>query len=295
MLRKTLALAVAGMMLGTFSADAADYGTLKKIKDSGTVVIGHREASVPFSYIGPDQKPVGYSIDICMKIVDAIKAELGVDKLDIKYVPVTPQTRIPLIANGNVNIECGSTTNTLTRQKQVDYAYTTYLTGTKLLVKKTSGIKEVEDLKGKAIALAQGTTNERAIKEAIAKLNIADVKVLNVKDHAEGFLALETNRVDAYSTDDIQLYGLIAKSKSPADYEVVGRFLSFDPYALMLPRDDSAFRLVVNKTLAGLFRSGEIEQIYNKWFMGPIPGGEPLNVVMDDTLKVNFAVHAFPE
>jgi len=295
MLKKTLALAAAGVMLGAFAADAADYGTLKKIKDSGTVVIGHREASVPFSYIGPDQKVVGYSIDICMKIVDALKAELGVDKLDVKYVPVTPQTRIPLIANGNVNIECGSTTNTLTRQKQVDYAYTTYLTGTKLLVKKTSGIKEVEDLKGRAIALAQGTTNERAIKEAIVKLNIADVKVLNVKDHAEGFLALETDRVDAYSTDDIQLYGLIAKSKSPADYEVVGRFLSFDPYALMLPRDDSAFRLVVNKTLAGLFRSGEIEQIYNKWFMAPIPGGEPLNVVMDNTLKVNFAVHAFPE
>ncbi|MDX9863081.1 MAG: amino acid ABC transporter substrate-binding protein [Rhodospirillales bacterium] len=295
MLKKIFALATAGAMLGAFSADAADYGTLKRIKESGTIVIGHREASVPFSYIGPDQKPIGYSIDICMRIVDAIKAEIGVDKLDIKYVPVTPQTRIPLIANGNVNIECGSTTNTLTRQKQVDYAYTTYLTGTKLLVKKTSGIKEVEDLKGKAIALAQGTTNERAIKEAIANLNIADVKVLNVKDHAEGFLALETDRVDAYSTDDIQLYGLIAKSKSPADYEVVGRFLSFDPYALMLPRDDSAFRLVVNKTLVGLFRSGEIEKIYNKWFVGPIPGGEPLNVVMDGTLKANFAVHAFPD
>lgn len=296
MLKKTLALAAAGVMLGTFSADAADfYGTLQKIKESGTIVLGHRESSVPFAYVGPEQKPIGYSIDLCMKVVDAVKAEIGVDTLDIKYVPVTPQTRIPLIANGNINIECGSTTNTLTRQQQVDYAYTTFITGTKLLVKKASGINEVEDLKGKAIALAQGTTNERAIKEAIARLNIADVKILNVKDHAEGFLALETDRVDAYSTDHILLFGLISKAKNPADYAVVGRFLSFDPYALMLPRDDSAFRLVVNKTLAGLFRSGEIEQVYNKWFMSPIPGGEPLNVPAGDTLMTNFEVHAFPE
>ncbi|WP_316977811.1 amino acid ABC transporter substrate-binding protein [Shumkonia mesophila] len=296
MLKKSLALIAAGTVLCGFSASAADYyGTLQKIKESGTIVLGHRESSVPFAYIGPDQKPIGYSMDLCAKIVEAVKAELKLEKLNVKYVPVTPQTRIPLIANGNINIECGSTTNTLTRQQQVDFAYTTYLTGTKLLVKKSSGIKEVEDLKGKAIALAQGTTNERAIKEAIAKLKIADVKIQNVKDHAEGFLALETDRVDAYSTDDIQLYGLIAKAKNPADYAVVGRFLSFDPYALMLSRDDSAFRLLVNKTLAALFRTGEIEQLYTKWFMSPIPGGTALNVPMDGTLKTNFMVQAFPE
>ncbi|MCG8509258.1 MAG: amino acid ABC transporter substrate-binding protein [Rhodospirillales bacterium] len=295
MLKKSLVLAAAGAVLFSFSAGAADYGTLKKIKETGTIVVGHREASVPFAYIGPDQKPIGYSMDLCMKVVDAVKEELGMDKLEVKLVPVTPQTRIPLIANGNINIECGSTTNNLTRQKQVDYAYTTFITGTKLLVKKGSGIKEVEDLAGKAIALAQGTTNERAVKNAIKDLGIADVKVLNVKDHAEGFLALETDRVDAYSTDHILLFGLISKAKSPADYEVVGRFLSFDPYALMLPRDDSAMRLLVNKTLAGLFRSGEILDIYNKWFMEDIPGGAALKVPAGEVLETNFAVQAFPK
>jgi glutamate/aspartate transport system substrate-binding protein len=249
---------------------------------------------ITFAYIGPEGTPVGYSMDLCMKAVEAIEAELGMD-LDVKLVPVTPQTRIPLIANGNINIECGSTTNNLTRQEQVDYAYTTFITGTKILTKKGSGIKEIEDLAGKAIALAQGTTNERAIKESIEALGIADVKILSVKDHAEGFLALETDRVDAYSTDHILLFGLIAKSKDPDAYEVVGRFLSFDPYALMLPRDDSAMRLVVNRTLAGLFRTGEIEDIYNKWFMAEIPGSQPLMVPMGDTLETNFAVQAFPK
>ena len=296
MLKKSLVLAIAGTMLCAFSASAADfYGSLAKIKESGTIIIGHRESSVPFAYIGPDQKPIGYSMDLCAKVVEAVKTELGLEKLEVKYVPVTPQTRIPLIANGNINMECGSTTNNLTRQQQVDFAYTTFITGTKLLVKKSSGIKEVEDLKGKAIALAQGTTNERAIKETIAKLHIPDVKILNVKDHAEGFLALETGRVDAYSTDHILLFGLIAKAKNPADYAVVGRFLSFDPYALMLPRDDSAFRLVVDKTLAGLFRSGEIDKIYDKWFMSDIPGAAALKVPMGETLKTNFDVQAFPE
>lgn len=295
MFKKLMILGAAAAMFAATDANAADfYGTLAKIKETGTIVLGHRESSVPFAYIGPEGKPIGYSMDLCMEAVEAIEAELGM-KLNVKLVPVTPQTRIPLIANGNINIECGSTTNNLTRQQQVDYAYTTFITGTKILTKKGSGIKEVEDLAGKAIALAQGTTNERAIKESIEKLGIKDVKVLSVKDHAEGLLALETDRVDAYSTDHILLFGLIAKSKNPAAYEVVGRFLSFDPYALMLPRDDSAIRLVVNRTLAGLFRSGEIKDIYNKWFMSNIPGSQALMVPMGDTLETNFAVQAFPE
>jgi len=295
MLRKTVALALAGVLLSAVSANAAElYGTLKKIKETGTIVVGHRESSVPFAYIGPDQKPIGYTMDLCMEVVDAVKAELGLDKLDVKLVPVTPQTRIPLIANGNINLECGSTTNNLTRQQQVDYAYTTFITGTKLLVKKSSGIHEIEDLAGKAIALAPGTTNERVIREKIEELGVPDVKILTVKDHAEGFLALDTDRVDAYSTDHILLYGLISKAKTPDEYEVTGRFLSFDPYGIMLPRDDSAFRLVVNKTLAGLFRSGEIDKIYDKWFMQPIPGGKALDVPMGDVLKTNFDVQAFP-
>ena len=289
MLKKLGVLVAAAAAFGMVDAQAGSlYGTLAKVKETGTIVVGHRESSVPFAYIGPDQKPIGYSMDLCMKIVDAVKVELDMPNLKIKLVPVTPQTRIPLIANGNINLECGSTTNNLTRQKQVDYAYTTFITGTKILTKKTSGINEVEDLSGKAIALAQGTTNERAIKAAIKDLGIKDVKVLSVKDHSEGFLALETDRVDAYSTDDILLYGLISKAKKPADYTVVGRFLSFDPYAIMMSRDDSAFRLIANKTLAGLFRTGEIEKIYSKWF-------DPMGVPMSDTLRTNFAVSAYPK
>jgi glutamate/aspartate transport system substrate-binding protein len=263
------------------------HGTLKKIKDSGRIVIGHRESSIPFAYVNEQGKPEGYSIDLCMRVVETAKEEIGVDDLEVRMVPVNPQTRIPLLANGTIDIECGSTTNNLTRQQQVDYGPTTFITGTKLLVKKDSGIQEVEDLEGKAIALAQGTTNERAVKEVVAEQGI-DVEILNVKDHAEGFLALETDRVDAYSTDHILLHGLIAKARDPEQYAVVGRFLSYDPYALMVRRDDSAFRLVVTKTLAGLFRSGEIEEIYGKWF-------GPMDVPSTDLLQAAFEFQALPE
>ncbi|SFT95178.1 amino acid ABC transporter substrate-binding protein [Halomonas saccharevitans] len=285
----TLLTAAAIGFLTTGTASAQEMGpTLNKIKESGVITIGHRETSVPFSYIGDDQQPVGYTIDICMQIVDEIKNEIGVDELNIKWVPVTPQTRIPLMANGTLNLECGSTTNNLTRQQQVDYAAITYITGTKLLTKKESGIATVEDLAGKPIALAQGTTNERVVKEAIEERGIEDVNVVSVRDHAEGFLALQTDRVDAYSTDDILLYGLIEKARDPETYEVVGDFLSYDPYAIMLPQNDSKFRLVVNRRLAELFRTGEIEKIYSTWF-------EPMNVPMSDLLRANFKIHALPK
>lgn len=279
----------AALIIGLAFAGAATaaefYGTLKKINDTGTIVIGHRESSVPFSYLDDQQKPVGYSIDLCMKIVESIEKELG-KKINVRFVPVNPKTRIPLLANGTINMECGSTTNNLTRQQQVDYAPITFITGTKLLVKKASGIKEVEDLEGKSIALAQGTTNERAIKAIIQEKGL-NIRILPVKDHAEGFLTLQTGRVDAYSTDHILLHGLISKAKNPNDYEVVGRFLSYDPYAIMLPRDDSAFRLVATRTLADLFRSGEIYKIYGKWF-------DPLGVPPTDLLKAAFEIQALP-
>jgi glutamate/aspartate transport system substrate-binding protein len=283
-----LTAAAIGLMT-TGAANAQEMGpTLNKIKESGVITIGHREASVPFSYIGDDQQPIGYTVDICMQIVDEIKSEIGADELNIEWVPVTPQTRIPLIANGTLDLECGSTTNNLTRQQQVDYAYITYITGTKLLTKKGSGITTVEDLSGKPIALAQGTTNERAIKEAIEERDIQDVDIVSVRDHSEGFLALETDRVDAYSTDDILLYGLIEKARDPEAYEVVGDFLSYDPYAIMLPQNDSKFRLVVNRRLSELFRTGEIEEIYTKWF-------EPMGVPMSDLLRANFRINALPQ
>lgn len=267
-------------------ASPAQAGTLDKIKDAGEVAIGYRESSVPFSYLNAEQKPIGYTIDLCNKIVEAVSKELG-KEIAVRYVPVNPKTRIPLMANGTIDLECGSTTNNLTRQEQVEYLPTTFITGTKLLVRKNSGIGSFEDLDGKTIGLPQGTTNERAIMATVEKLGLA-VKVLPVRDHSEGMLALETDRVDAYSTDHILLYGLIEKSKSPDDFAVVGDFLSFDPYAIMLRRDDSAFELIGKKALAGLFRSGEINDIYAKWFDG-------MGIAQTDLLKASFKLNALPE
>ncbi len=290
-LRTCLTGAAGAALAAAFGMPAAAQNlgpTLDGIKESGTITIGHRESSVPFSYIGDEGEPIGYSIDICMRIVDAIEEEIGVEELEIEWVPVTPQTRIPLMANGTTDMECGSTTNNLTRQQQVDYAYITYITGTKILTKKDSGIENVQDLAGNTIALAQGTTNERAIKETIEERGIEDVDILSVKDHSEGFLALRTDRVDAYSTDDILLYGLIQKSRNPDDYVVVGDFLSHDPYAIMLPQNDSRFRLVANRTLAELFRSGEIEAIYEEWFA-------PMDVPMSRQLQAAIEIHSLPD
>lgn len=282
----TAAVAFGLSASGALAEGHTSSGTLAKIADSGEIVIGHRESSVPFSYLGPDQKPIGYSIDLCMKIVDAVSAELG-KELNVRYVPINPKTRIALMANGTIDLECGSTTNNLTRQQQVEYLPTTFITGTKILVRKDSGINSVADLDGKAIAIAQGTTNERSINAAVAAAGM-DVKVLPVRDLAEGMLALETDRVDAYSSDHILLYGLISKSKTPDDFVVVGDFLSFDPYAIMVRRDDSAFELVGKKALAALMRSGEILDIYGKWF-------DPLGVPADDTLKTAFTLGGLPE
>ena len=261
-------------------------GTLAKINERGTIVIGHRESSVPFSYLDGDQNAIGYSIDLCMKIVDAVAAELG-RELTVEYVPVNPKTRIALMANGTIDLECGSTTNNLTRQQQVEYLPVTFVTGTKILTRTNSGINSVADLDGKAIALAQGTTNERAIKAAVEAAGL-DVDVLPVRDHAEGMLSLETDRVDAYATDHILLFGLISKSKTPEDFAVVGDFLSFDPYAIMVGRDDSAFELVGKKALAAVFRSGEIDEIYGKWF-------DPLGVPADPLLSAAFRLGGLPE
>ena len=266
------------------------YGTLKKIKESGSINLGHREASVPFAYMDQDGKPIGYSMDLCYKIIDRIKQELEMPDLQVKLVPVTSQTRIPLLANGTIDMECGSTTNNLTRAKQIDYLHVTFITGTKLAVKKGSGVKEIEDLNGKRIALSLGTTNEKAVKQ-VAQEKGLDISYHMVKDHPQGWLALETRRVDAYATDDVLLYGLISKSKDPEQYEVVGRFLSYDPYGIMVRRDDSAMRLLGNTVLSDLMRSGEIRTIYDKWFH---PGPTNINMPMSDTLKTAFEIQALP-
>jgi len=271
-------------------ADAGDSPVLKRIAERGMISIGHRETSIPFSYIGDSEKPVGYSIDICMHIVEAVKKQLGKDDLKVKFVPVTGQTRIPLIANGTIDLECGSTTNNLTRQKQVSYLSTTFITGTKLASKKGSGITEIEDLEGKIIGMSSGTTNEKAVKAKLKELGI-NAKIVPVKDHSQGWLALETDRIDAYTSDHVLLFGLISKSKDPSKFQVTGRFLSFDPYAIMVPRNDSTFERLGRVVMSGLMASGGMEKTYNKWFS---PGPTNINMPITSTLKTAFEIQAFP-
>ena len=283
-------LAAAFVLAATEGSAAELYGTLKKIKDNGQIVMGHRENSVPFAYMQSDGKPIGYTVDLCNKIIDRIKKTLNMPNLKVKLVPVTSQTRIPLLANGTIDIECGSTTNNLTRSKQISYLHVTFITGTKLAVRKGSGIKEIEDLNGKAIGLSLGTTNEKAVKR-IAKQKGLKIKYHMVKDHPQGWLALETDRVDAYATDHSLLYGLISKSKDKSKWEVVGRFLSYDPYGIMVRRDDSAMQLLGNTVLSDLMRSGEMQKIYDKWFD---PGPTNINMPISSNLKVAFEVQALP-
>jgi len=286
-------LAGQALLVLTFAADVSMasaqelYGTLKKIKDSGTIVIGHNEDSPPFASFGADGKPIGYSIDICNKIAEAVKAELKMDSLTVKFQAVNGQTRTPLLVNGTVDLVCATTTNTFSRQKQLDFLNTMFVTGNRLVVKKSSGIKEIEDLKGKVVSANQGTTNEKVLNELNEKLNLG-IKVLPTKDQPQAWIALETGRTDAHMADEVVEYGLIAKSKNPEQFEVVGRLLSFDPYAIVIRRDDSAFRTLGNYTLARLYRSGEWEQIYSKW-MSTI--GQPLS----PDLKNLMAMQNYPD
>ena len=260
-------------------------GTLKKIKDTGVVKIGHREASSPFSYQDDKQQVVGYGTDICLKIVDAIKAQLKLPKLKVEYVPVTSQTRIPILTGGNIDMECGSTTNSVERQKQVAFAPTYFMTGTKIIVKKSSGIKGYGDLKGKTVVFTAGTTNERAMKAYNDEKKLG-INFIPSKDHAESFLAVETGRAVAFPMDDILLYSLRANAKNPADYEIVGEFLSDDPYGIMMRKDDPAFKKLVDDTVTGLYKSGAINKIYTKWFQSKIPPkGINLGLPMSDAFK----------
>ncbi|HRA22597.1 MAG TPA: amino acid ABC transporter substrate-binding protein, partial [Usitatibacteraceae bacterium] len=212
----------------------------------------------------------------------------------VKYNPVTPQTRIPLMANGTIDLECGSTTNTLTRQKQVGFGPTTYITGTKLLVKKSSKIKSYKDLRNKTVVVTQGTTNERIIKALSDKENL-NIKFLNAKDHGESFLTVESGRAVAFSMDDILLYGLIAKAKAPKDYEVVGDFLSYDPYGQMYRKGDEDFGVVIRRAIARLMSSGDLAKLYDKWFIQKLPSGETMGVPMSPLLKAAIQLQALPE
>lgn len=260
-------------------------GTLKKIKDAGTISVGHRESSVPFSYYDDKNQVVGYSQDLVMKVVDAVKQKLNMPNLQVKLIPVTSQNRIPLIQNGTIEIESGSTTNNLERQKQVDFSDTMFIIGTRLLVKKDSPIKDFPDLKGKNVVVTAGTTSERLIREMNEK-NAMGMNIISAKDHGESFLTLQSGRAAAFMLDDALLAGERAKARNPNDWIIVGTPQSKEAYGMMLTKEDTQFKKLIDDTIAKVQTSGEAEKLYNKWFMSPIPPkGLNLNLPLSDDMK----------
>ena len=281
-IRVLFALAVA---LGLASTAVAQEGTLKKIRDSGSITIGHRDASIPFSYYDDKQQPVGYAIDLCMRIVDAVKAELKMPKLDVKYQLVTSANRIPLMANGTIDLECGSTTNNLDRQKQVAFTITHFVTANRWVAKKAANLKALEDLKGKTIVSTAGTTNIKQITELNAEQKLG-MNIISANGHPEAFQMVETGRAVAFVMDDILLYSLVAQSRTPADYAISPIALSIEPYGIMLRKDDPAFKKVVDGAMIKLYKSGQLGPIYEKWFQKPVPPKNiNLNVPMSDQFK----------
>jgi glutamate/aspartate transport system substrate-binding protein len=265
-------------------------GALKKIKETGAITIGYRESSVPFSYLDASNKPVGFAMDICAKIVEAVKKELKNDKIETKYVSVTSSTRIPLIANGTVDLECGSTTNNAERQKQVSYTNSHFLSASKYVTKKSSNIKSIADLKGKTVVSTAGTTNIKQANERNTAENLG-MTILTGKDHAESFLNVETDRAVAFIMDDILLASFVANSKDPSQYVISeDSFSKAEPYGIMLPKGDEAFKKVADAATAALYKSPEGAALYKKWFESPIPPKNiNLNLPMSAGLKKQFS------
>ncbi|MFZ6692059.1 amino acid ABC transporter substrate-binding protein [Undibacterium sp. SXout20W] len=287
-LLKTLAfLATTGIILSPVQAQ--ETGTLKKIKDSGTITLGVRDSSIPFSYLDDKQSYQGYSVDLCMKIVTSVQRQLGLSTLNVKLNPVTSATRIPLMANGTIDLECGSTTNNVERQKQVSFAPTTFVTANRILSKKSAHIKSLADLRGKVVVSTSGTSNLKQLTTLNADQNLG-INILPAKDHAEAFLMVETGRAAAFVMDDILLASLAANSKAPADYEISKEALSVEPYGIMLRKDDPAFKKAVDTAISNILTSGDINRIYDKWFLKPIPPKDiTLNWPISDQFKAVIA------
>ena len=264
-------------------------GTLKKIKETGAITIGHRESSIPFAYLDDEQQPIGYAMDICMRIVDAVKAELNMPALKVNLQPVTSANRIPLMQNGTIDLECGSTTNSVKRQEQVAFGPTYFVVNITAAVKKDSGIRTLPDLNGRTIATTSGTTSVPLLKQ-YEKTAAIDVREVYGKDHAESFLLLANDRAAAFVMDDILLAGQIANSPTPAAYQIIPESLRQEPYSMMLRRDDPQFKALVDKAVGAVMRSGEIAKIYDKWFVSPIPPrGTNLNFPMTPAIREAFA------
>jgi glutamate/aspartate transport system substrate-binding protein len=261
-------------------------GTLDKIKSVKAITMGYREASLPFSYVGDDKKPVGYAIDLCTRVAAGIQQQLGLNDLQIKWMPVTPGNRMALVVNGTIDIECGTTTNTLSRQEEVDFSHMTFVDGGSLLVGTASNITSLSDIAGKRLAVIPGTTTEKVVAEALQKADV-EVELIRVREHSDGLAALESGAADAYASDRVILIGLALTSQDPKRLRLAEQYLSYEPYGLMFRRGDADFRLAVNRVLSRLYRSGQIYPIYERWF-GAVDRASPL-------LQTMYLLQGLPE
>lgn len=267
------------------AAAAQESFTLRKVREVGVISIGYRDASVPFSYLDDGQRPVGYSMEICDRVVQAVKAKLDLRALETRYVPVSSATRVPLVANGTVDLECGVTTNNLERQRKVAFSVTTFVAASRLMSKKTAPVRRIDDLRGKVVTSSVGTTSLKLLQDLYTERRL-EIGILAAKDDAEAFRLVETDRAAAYAMDDVLLRGSIALSRHPEDYVISEEALSVEPYGIMLNREDPAFKRLVDETIVGLFRSGEIHRIYRRWFEAPIPPkGIVLGLPMHPAMK----------
>ncbi len=282
-------LALAAVVLtGLAVVSTAQADTLKKIADAGKITVSYRESSVPFSYLAGGGNAVGFSADVTTAIVDAVKKSLNNPNIKVEYQSVTSQNRIPLLQNGTIDLECGSTTNNSTRGKDVQFALNHFYTGTRLLAKKSSGVKNYGDLAKKVVASTTGTTNAQVIRKYNADKNLGMEVVLG-KDHDDSVLMVDSGRATAFAMDDILLFGLMGNAKNPAEWEVVGDSLQVEPYACMMRKDDPKFQELVNGVIGGMMKSGDFDKLYTKWFMSPIPPkGQNLNLPMSKELRDNL-------
>jgi glutamate/aspartate transport system substrate-binding protein len=291
MVRTCLSLAFAVLSLATLDlrpAQAASQ-TLDKIKETGEIIFGYREASIPFAYIGADQKPTGLSLDLCSAVADKVKSQLGLPALKIAYAPVNASNRIPLLQNGTIDVECGSTTNTADRQKQVSFTVATYVTSPRWLVSASSTVKELKDLAGKTIVLTSGSLNVAGAAKIIAdeKLNAS---IIQAKDHAESLLMLKTGRAEAWFEDDILVAGLVANSPDPNAFRMLATVYAPTYYGLMIRKDDPEFKALVDSVIREKMASGEFTRLYAKWFESPLPPkGQNLALPMSEAMKARIA------
>jgi glutamate/aspartate transport system substrate-binding protein len=285
-MRIKIMLAAAALSVASHAAMAEELnGTLEKIRSTGVITIGHRESSTPFSYYDGNEKVVGYAMDLCYLAADAVKARLGLPKLDVKLVPVTPSGRIPSVLNGTIDMECGTTTNNIERQKVVSFSITYFVAANRFMAKKSANLRTLDDLRGKVAVSTIGSTNLKQLSELNAQRNLG-LTILAAKDNGEAFRMLESDRADAFVMDDILLYSRMAHSATPGDYTVSDDALSVEPYGIMIRRDDPAFKKVVDDAMAAVYRSGEIKRIYARWFQAPIPPNDiNLNVPISAPLQ----------